>query len=351
MARKQNFQTIAWYWDLHQRDRLDLDPPYQRRSVWNQNYKDYFIDTILLGYPAPAIFLYEEIEPNGLTMYHVVDGKQRLTTLFEFVEDRFPVSEKAQAVELRESYFSTLDDEVKRSFWGYQFSVEYVSTTDQAMINNIFDRINRNTVKLSPQELRHARFSGDFIQAAEEFSEYMTRELGDTFPNIATKSRRQMKDVEFVSTLFLLLELGARGFSTADLDEAFSDRDEKWEKQRDVQSRFRRVIAFLKQLVDMEDRHQILGTRLRNQADFYSLFGAIDSLLVEKTKIDPNEAARRLIDFVGQVESDELRLDDAGLQMYYEAARSASNDTGPRNTRINIVRRVLTGKPLLEVVQ
>ena len=66
MVRKQNFQTIAWFWDLYQRDRLDLDPPYQRRSVWNQNYKNYFIDTILLGYPAPAIFLNEEISPDGL---------------------------------------------------------------------------------------------------------------------------------------------------------------------------------------------------------------------------------------------------------------------------------------------
>jgi hypothetical protein len=60
MRRKQNFQTIAWFWDLRQRDRLDMDPPYQRRSVWNQAFKNYFIDTVLLEYPAPAIFLYED---------------------------------------------------------------------------------------------------------------------------------------------------------------------------------------------------------------------------------------------------------------------------------------------------
>ena len=285
------------------------------------------------------------------TMYYVVDGKQRLITLFEFVDNRFPVADTAQAVELRESYFMGLDDDIKRNFWSYQFSVEYVATADQTMINNIFDRINRNTAKLSAQELRHAKLSGEFVQAAEELSDWMISELSDAFPNIAGRSRRQMKDVEFVSTLFLLLELGARGLSTSDLDQAFSDRDDKWDHKRDVLRRFRKVVSYLKQLVDTEYSHQILGSRLRNQADFYSLFGAIDSLFKEKFKIDVHKAAQRLIDFVGRVEKEELRLGDEGLRMYYEAARSASSDTGPRNTRINIIRRVLTDQPLAEPEQ
>ncbi len=43
MKRKQNFQTISWFWDLYTRDKLDLEPPYQRRSVWNREFKDYFV--------------------------------------------------------------------------------------------------------------------------------------------------------------------------------------------------------------------------------------------------------------------------------------------------------------------
>ena len=44
-----------------------MDPPYQRRSVWNQSFKDYFVDTVLLGLPAPAIFLFEETQPCELS--------------------------------------------------------------------------------------------------------------------------------------------------------------------------------------------------------------------------------------------------------------------------------------------
>ena len=86
MKKKNAIQTISWFYDLYKREVLDLDPPYQRKSVWNQKYRDYFIDTLLLDYPCPAIFLYEEINEEGKAKYFVVDGKQRLTTIFEFID-------------------------------------------------------------------------------------------------------------------------------------------------------------------------------------------------------------------------------------------------------------------------
>ncbi len=72
-AWRGNRQTVSWFLDLHRRELLELDPPYQRRSVWNQRYKEDFIETVLLGYPAPSLFLYEEIEDDGSTHYAVVD--------------------------------------------------------------------------------------------------------------------------------------------------------------------------------------------------------------------------------------------------------------------------------------
>lgn len=52
-------QTIAWFVDLHRKDQLDVNPPYQRMSIWNQKYRDFFIDTILNGYPFPPFFFTE----------------------------------------------------------------------------------------------------------------------------------------------------------------------------------------------------------------------------------------------------------------------------------------------------
>ncbi|MUG94170.1 DUF262 domain-containing protein [Scytonema sp. UIC 10036] len=123
MSRTINFQTISWFWDLYNRNLLELDPPYQRRSVWNQDYKDFFIDTVLNSYPAPAIFIYQEITPEGVSKISIVDGKQRLSTLFEFANNEFPVYEKATIERLRGKYFKDLDTEVKQNFWKYQFAI------------------------------------------------------------------------------------------------------------------------------------------------------------------------------------------------------------------------------------
>jgi hypothetical protein len=242
MDRRQSTHTISWFRDLNVRELLDLEPPYQRRSVWNQTFKDYFIDTILLGYPAPAIFLYEEISPEGASKYNVVDGKQRLTTIFEFVDGAFPVSETAVVTRLRGKYFAELDDADKTSFWTYQFSVEYLPTNDEEPLNSIFDRINRNVAKLSPQELRHAAYSGEFISSAEEMAEWMSLRLPADLPRIVESSRNQMRDVELVSQLLLAIENGPESSSQAALDGVTAERDESWPQRQEIERQFKETI-------------------------------------------------------------------------------------------------------------
>jgi hypothetical protein len=84
-------QDISWFLDLHQRGQLDLDPPYQRKSVWTRGDKQFFLDTIFHNYPCPAVFLHKTISDEGEVFYHVVDGKQRLQTIFEFARDQISI--------------------------------------------------------------------------------------------------------------------------------------------------------------------------------------------------------------------------------------------------------------------
>jgi len=341
-SRRQNFQTVSWFNDIFKRKRLNLNPSYQRRSVWNQTFKDYFIDTLLLDYPAPAIFLYEEIDDQGTSRYNVVDGKQRLTAIFEFVGNEFPVAETAERSDLRGKYFKDLDSEDKKVFWAYEFSVEYLISSDEKVINGIFDRINRNVAKLTPQELRHAKFDGRFLTACERLAEHLDAALPSKFPRLAPKSRKQMKDVELVATLLLLLEVGTRGHSQAELDEAFARRDNDWEDEETIEERFRAVVGTLKNLVKADS--EVAKSRLRNQADFYSLFGAIDQLIQSDKELpEPRECAKRLLAFVERVDDEGLRSADALAEGYYQAARSASNDRTPRATRIEALLKTLSG--------
>ena len=338
MLRKQNFQTIAWFWDLYNRKLLDLDPPYQRRSVWNQSYRDYYIDTILMGYPSPALFLFERISPEGQTTYFVVDGKQRLTALFSFLRNEFPIHDAATRTALRGKFFRELSDEIKRDLWSYQFTVEYLPSEEEGIINNIFDRINRNTARLTPQELRHAKFNGAFITKVEDAAERLLRELGDNFPSIGPQQKRQMKDVELTASLLLLLEKGPQGYSASQLDEEFSERDDEWPLGDELLGKFDAVIRRLKALLGAPTGGQLRTSRLRNQADFYSLFGALAST---PDHIDWERVATKLKAFVDAVADEHARGDNSMAAAYYEATRSASNDTGPRRARINILSHII----------
>lgn len=347
MNRRQNFQTIAWFWDLYDRQLLNLDPPYQRRSVWNQNYRDYFIDTILLQYPAPAIFLYEEIDEAGRAKYNVVDGKQRLTTLFSFINNEFPVADNAQLSSFRGRYFKDLDRAIKTQFWSYEFSVEYLPTDDESIINNVFDRINKNVAKLTPQELRHAKFDGKFITSAESLSEWMETQLPSNFPNITTTYRNKMKDVELTAQLILLIEEGPKGYSQLELDEAFSKRDLEWEEQHTVETTFRQVVNSIKALLEEPAGQPLPRLRLRNQTDFYSLFGALASSTDEHPLPPSDVIATRLVDFLTAVDDAGKRSQYPDALKYYEATRTAPNLTAPRKERIDIIRRCIFGETVL----
>lgn len=346
MSRTINFQTVSWFWDLYTRHLLDLEPPYQRRSVWNQEYKDFFIDTVLNEYPAPAIFLYQEITPEGVSKYGVVDGKQRLSTLFSFAEKKFPVSETATITRIRGKYFTDLENEFKQKFWKYQFAVEYVQSDDEVIINNIFDRINRNVSKLTPQELRHAKFSGVFITTAEDLTDWMISVLPQNFPSIPLKARQQMKDVEFVTLLLLFLEEGVKSYRQDDLDKAFNERDLVWEERDEIEAQFKKVIELTKELLNQcPSNINLCKTRLKNQADFYSLFGAVSELNADSQLQITSEVCNRIDVFFKLLDSPETRITISAVQDYYDAISTSLGSAGieKNKTRINILKSVLSG--------
>ncbi|WP_027401852.1 DUF262 domain-containing protein [Aphanizomenon flos-aquae] len=348
MNRTINFQTISWFWDLHTRKLIELDPPYQRRSVWNQDYKDYFIDTVLNGYPAPAIFIYQEITPEGVSKISIVDGKQRLSTLFEFANNEFPVYEKATIARFRGKYFKDLDIEAKQNFWKYQFAIEYLPSSDEKIIGNIFDR---NVIKLTSQELRHAKFNGVFITAVEDLTIWMFEYLGGNFPTIDQRTKKQMKDVEMVAQLLLFLEEGVRAYSQEYLDKSFSDRDIDWEDKDNIENEFRHTIESIKTILELSKDINLSKTRLKNQADFYSLFGAVAELNRENQLNITKEIGERIKSFLELVEDKELRnefRDSLGdyhknALDYYKAVKQSFTDSGARKTRIRIMKSVIQG--------
>jgi hypothetical protein len=207
--------------------------------------------------------------------------------------------------------------------------VEFVPQEDERLITEIFDRINRNVARLTRQELRHAKYDGEFIQEVESSAEKMAEILPANFPVMAAQSRRQMKDLEMVGNLLLLIE-GARSYSQDQLDAAYSSRDEDWTERERVAKEFTLAMIAIAEIMSADADGILVKSRLKNQTDFYSLTGAINNLHKKAKLPAAPVAASRLKEFLAIVDDETRRPQYKSANAYYASSRSASNDQGPR---------------------
>lgn len=348
MDRRVGTQDVSWFLDLHRRKQLNLDPPYQRKSVWTKSDRLFFLDTVFRGYPTGVIFLHKSLDEQGAVAYNVVDGKQRLETILLFANDELKISNDFGNRELNNKKFTGLSGDHKRAFWNYVFTVEQFERFEGSTVNDIFDRLNRNTLKLTKQELRHAQFEGEFIKFVEADVEiHFWTEMG-----ISTKTRaRRMKDTEFVAELFILTINGVIGSDADTLDEFFGKYDEEIPDADENKQKFE---SAKKQISSLNERFNIKESRFKNFADFYGLFAAVLQNL--PSEIDATQTADNLRSFEGRLqefidnngnlktENENEYIDDADIAKYERAVRGASSDSGPREQRTEVISKLLVVK-------
>lgn len=148
--------------------RLIMSPYFQRNLVWRQVHKVDFIKTILLGYPFPQIFIAKgNIDLETMTTTScIVDGQQRMNSIFEYIRDKYQVDGK---------YFSELDSSIKERFLKYQIPIiDLDIDNDDPRIIEIFQRLNRTFYALSTVEKLSTEYaSSEFML----FSKSMCKEI------------------------------------------------------------------------------------------------------------------------------------------------------------------------------
>jgi len=162
---------------LERSGQLNLSPSFQRRAVWKEPAKSYFIDTIVRGLPTPIIFLRQITDMKTFqTVREVVDGQQRIRTIISYIDsnalldydderDDFTVK-RAHSIELAGKRFSNLDDRSKKLILSYQFSTHILpNDTSDAQVLDIFRRMNATGTRLNKQELRNAELFGELVQS------------------------------------------------------------------------------------------------------------------------------------------------------------------------------------------
>jgi hypothetical protein len=264
LNRESTSISIAEFYENHLLNKYNFEPAYQRKSVWTDEKKAFLIDSILKNFPIPPIFLHQKIdEDTGKTKFDVVDGKQRLTSLTMFISNKLSVTtETGENDELAGLFFKDIEGDLlsyKKEFWRYRIPVELIDSEDISLIDEIFDRLNRNGEKLNGQELRKAKYYGtpllDLVEKIANTNKFwMTRLKSSTDQN-------RMEDHEFISELiFVLAEDKLFGSNQQTIDskyEKYSKENKTW--VQDIEPKFDKATKLLESLNLDYEAHRIGG--------------------------------------------------------------------------------------------
>jgi hypothetical protein len=156
---------------------ITANDEYQRNAgIWASYARSFFIESILLEYPIPKIFLYSKVDLRSRsTVKEIVDGQQRSHALQNFYNRKFRLSSKIETEELRGKNYNQLSEEFQSKFISYSLPIDEFRGVQPVDIQNSFRRMNSSNVPLNDEEQRNAKYQGPFkwfIQrVANRFSE------------------------------------------------------------------------------------------------------------------------------------------------------------------------------------
>jgi Protein of unknown function DUF262 len=269
-------KDVALLYQLHRENQLTLASEFQRDNVWPPIAKAYLIDTILANRPIPPLFFQRTVSAQtGRTVYSVVDGQQRLRAIFEFLENRFHLSASKNSSYFRKK-FNDLTDDQKREVLNYDLTIEELSGYTDSDIVDMFDRMNRYVVRLSRQELRHAKEKGAFRDFVENLAKLNFWADEGVFSDT---QRRRMRVQEFVAELTILLVEGPQDKKKA-IDLYYGEYRESFPNASFAESPLKLYLQWIKATFPDLRTH-----RFRKPVDLYGLIGALDDVSAKSKRL------------------------------------------------------------------
>jgi len=325
-------------------------PGFQRNFVWDRVRASKLIESLIMGIPVPQLFLYEQARNKFL----VIDGQQRLMTIYYFMKRRFPRRDKR--VELRtifdqhgsipeeiladDEYFEDfklkLSEKLpnkKNRFNGLNYATlgDYKTQLDLRPIRNIvvkqnapsdddssiyevFNRLNTGGVNLRPQEIRTSMYHSDFYDMLYRVNQdaRWRKILNDEEPDI------HMKDIEVLLRGFAMLIEG-RNYAPS-LVRFLNQFSRKCESNTEDQNLYleRLFLSFLEACDLLPDEAFI---NVRNNRFNMALFEAAFAATCKDAFAD----RRELEDSIDEDELSELAEDDEFLKASIEGTTRTLN--------------------------
>lgn len=287
---------------------LDINPWYQRRSVWSTPQKAYLINSILEQKPVPSIYIRHQIDiDNERSVKEVVDGQQRIRTIISFRNNEFQAKHPNHP---RKVVFSDLSRTEKESFLATAVSVGYLIGADDRDVIEIFGRINSISKTLNPQEKRNAQYSGEFKQFSLQQAALRVP-FWRSSSIFSANDISRMVEVQFISDYAISMLEGLQDYSSSKIDRYYKSFDDAFDAGDDLRARMERVFQLLAALPP-----EIFKDTVFSQYQVaFSLMVVLDTMRENMPNADRVTMAMRMVDAqaTGARNSGELTGDDLQL--------------------------------------
>ena len=319
-------------------ERFFVDESFQRRLVWTEKQRVRLIETVLMGYPIPEIYLHRQSpddDAEGLTRHSIVDGQQRIKCLSQFMANEFPIHRKHldeinQQSEFSDKRWEDLSKEHRDAI--REYSIQHRTIPSDVSLEDIrvvFKRLNETDKSLNPQEIRHAEFDGEFIKAAEDLANLPIWRKYEVFND---NNIRRMADVEFTTSLLTVLRQGLVTDTTKAVNMMYDLFNDQYEDAAKDRSEVEKRLDFIEQVFSHEDT---VSNFFSKPVHLFTVFHLVPEVMGAMTAED---LASRLRDFVGLYEAQ----DEGGIfDEYRSGAIQRTRSKTSRELRSNALRKFL----------
>lgn len=259
-------------------EKINLKPQYQRRYRWGSERQSKLIESFLMNIPIPPIYLNED----AFGTYSVIDGKQRLYAISEFLYGRFKLTGLGVFSDLNGLYFKQLPEDFKNTLKTRATirAVIILRQSSKEIKYIVFNRLNTGGVRLNAQEIRNSTFPSDLndkVLAMSEGKEFHKMLGIKSLSN--SRIYEEMYDVELVIRFMALKDTwaGYSGNLKKILDSFMEDGvDMKEEKIQELEKDFIETLEKVKTIFgdDGSFRRWIVATNKWKQQVSMPIFDA-----------------------------------------------------------------------------
>lgn len=209
--------TVANIEKMHDEKKvLSFDHPIQRKSEqWSDTQKSLLIHSMLANYPVPNIYVLredsQELDEKNKPVfnYFVMDGKQRLTSVLNYIWGEFPLDENIPAIIIEDveyqiagKYFCDLEEPVQYEIKRYKFDIIAFEECSNREIEEIFFRLN-NSTPLTKSQVAKAKVG---VEIAELINELLTSKFFTTSCNFSKAQLKASDDQKVLIQSMMLLD-------------------------------------------------------------------------------------------------------------------------------------------------